>query len=220
VAWRRRTPPPSAPRGRGGRPEPAGSRALVLDRERLHLLAGDLDVLEPHEAADAVVHVHHVVARGELREALERDGASEAPAAAHAPRATEDLVVVEHAQRRVARLELEARCSVPMPRRVPGGMRLRLRGSPRGAASCPSLSQRRSVSFPVAVPARRYASSFCMSRSMGGGGAASSVGWGGGAVSDKTSRRGSAPRSARICSGGTKSASGAGGVAPDSTRLW
>ena len=70
----------------------------VLDREDLDPVAADLDVLQTHEPADAVVHVHDVVTRGQLRQALERDRPAEAAAPAHAPRPPEDLVIVEDAE--------------------------------------------------------------------------------------------------------------------------
>src|SRR5690606_28815325 len=80
----------------------------VFDGERLDLLVEDPHPLEATELADPVVEVNDVVARLELREALERDGATEAAAAADPAGAAEDLVVGQDAERRLCALEDEA----------------------------------------------------------------------------------------------------------------
>ena len=79
----------------------------VLDRQRFDLFAGDLEMLQTDEAPHAMIHVDYVVSGGQLREALQRHGPPKAAAAAHPARSPEDLVVVEHAQRRVATGKLE-----------------------------------------------------------------------------------------------------------------
>ena len=88
-------------------------RARVFDQNRLDLLATDGDMLEPAKAADAVVHVHDRVPRGELRDALERSGAAKAAPPANAARAQEDLVVGEDAQARGRVVQDESRVQRP-----------------------------------------------------------------------------------------------------------
>src|SRR5690606_16304046 len=70
--------------------------AGVLDDERLEDLLADADLLGTAEAADAMVHVDHVVARLERGEALQRDAAAELASAAESTCPPEDLVVGEH----------------------------------------------------------------------------------------------------------------------------
>ena len=83
------------------------SAAAVLDGQRLDLLSSDLQMLQTDEAPHAVIHVDHVVPGGQLREALQRYGSSEAAAAADPARSAKDLVVVEHSQRCGATGEFE-----------------------------------------------------------------------------------------------------------------
>src|SRR5690606_33093721 len=79
-----------------------------LDCERLDLLVPDAHVLESAELADTVIEMHDEVARLELRERFECDGAAKATAATEPALAAEDLVIGEHAQRRFRALEHEA----------------------------------------------------------------------------------------------------------------
>ena len=57
--------------------DPEDLPAGVFDGQRLDLLASDLQLLQSPEDPHAVVHVDHVVARGELGQALQGRGAAE-----------------------------------------------------------------------------------------------------------------------------------------------
>ena len=75
--------------------------ALVLDDRHLDRALAHEHLLDAAIDADAVLEMHHVVARFERGDALERGAGSVAAMATDAPLATEDLVVGEDAKTRL-----------------------------------------------------------------------------------------------------------------------
>src|SRR5688572_25691747 len=64
-------------------------------------------MLQPAELANTMIEVHDIIARFELRQAFQRDGATESALSAQTPPASEDFVVGEDACGRIRALQHE-----------------------------------------------------------------------------------------------------------------